>query len=115
MKVIKYLLLIPVIIAFGSCSDYDHRLIVKTIRIDKKKYIEWYRYSLIGSYSPYYIDLKESNGDYKHIFIHEKICDVDLNGDTLDIVVDKAFATIFYEKANIGLKLRFDSSTFCLK
>lgn len=98
-----------------SCNDYDKRIIVKTIRIDKNKSIELYRYSQIGGYSAYYVDLKNENGKFKHIFIHENICHVDLKEDTLSIVADKAFKTIFCEKKDFGLKMLIDTSTYCLQ
>ncbi len=115
MSKLKYLAIFFFIFSVSGCIDYNKRIIVRTLRIDKEKYIEWYYYSLISGNSPDYIDVKLSNGESKHIFIRHYICDIAIIKDTLFITAYKGIKPIFFEKSNVGLKVKVDSLTNCTR
>ena len=113
MKSIKYFLLLICAFSILGCDEYDKRTIRKTIPLTKGRSIELYYYSLIGGSSPDYLDLKEKNGDHRHLFINNLICDANVYVDTLKIITSKNSTTSFLETNNTSLKLQIDSTKYC--
>jgi hypothetical protein len=74
--------------------DYDKRIIIKTIQLNRDTMIELYHYSLITGYSPCFVDYKTKKS-HKLICKSSYVSDVNLIADTLKIV--------FWENRNFGL------------